>query len=47
MVITSGNGGGVVEMGEGSQKVQTSSFKSLETMMVSMVTIVNNDILYI
>lgn len=43
--------GGVAEMSEGSQKVQTPNFTiksvSLENIMYSMVTIVNNAILYI
>ena len=38
---------GVGRMGEGDQKVQTSSNKSHEAVICSMVTIVNNTVLHV
>ena len=46
MVARGGSWAGVGEMGEGGQKVQTSSYKiSHEDIMYSIVNIVNNTVL--
>ena len=48
MVARGGKWAGVGEMGEGGQKVQTSSYKiSHEDIVYRMVTIVINTVLYV
>ena len=47
LVVARVGGLGVGEMGEGGQRVQTSSYKCHGDVMYSMVTIVNNTVLYI
>ena len=51
LVVHRGSGWGVSEMGEGSQKVQTSSYKINKSwrrnITYSLGTIVNNTVLYI
>ena len=46
---TPGEGWGVGEMGEGGQKVQTSSYRINKSwnVMCSVVTVVNNTVLYV